>query len=53
MTIVGRPSVGGMRKVLEVIWGKWEQKYSENPKKRLDTLSTTRPTGKSLDSGEP
>jgi hypothetical protein len=38
-----------MRKVLDVIWGKWEQKYfSEKPKKDSTALSTNRPTGKSL-----
>src|SRR6195256_1633575 len=35
---------GGMRKVLDVIWGRWEQKYfSENPKKDSTALSTNRP----------
>ena len=38
----------GMRKVLDVIWVRWEQKYlSENPKKDSTALSTNRPTGKS------
>jgi hypothetical protein len=34
VTIAKRPSVwDGMRKVLDVIWGEWEQKYfSENQK---------------------
>jgi hypothetical protein len=37
-----------MRKVLDVIWGAWEQKYfSEEPKKDSTALSTNRPTGKS------
>src|SRR6266436_4908323 len=41
---------GGMRRVLELIWGKWEQKYfSENQKKDSTALSTNRPTGKSLE----
>src|SRR5712664_1871306 len=41
---------GGMARVLDVIWGKWEQKYfSENQKNNLTRNS---PTGKSLDSGE-
>jgi hypothetical protein len=39
-----------MRKVLDVIWGEWEQKYfSENQKKDSTALSTKRPTGKSAD----
>jgi hypothetical protein len=39
-----------MRKVLDLIWGVWEQKYfSENQKKDSTRLSTTRPTGKSPD----
>jgi hypothetical protein len=37
-----------MAKVLDVIWGEWEQKYlSENQKKDSTALSTNRPTGKS------
>ena len=33
VTIAIRPSVGETARVLELIWGKWEQKYfSENPK---------------------
>jgi hypothetical protein len=40
-----------MARVLELIWGKWEQKYfSENPKKRLDSRRNTL-TGKSLGCG--
>jgi hypothetical protein len=39
-----------MAKVLDVIWGKWEQKYfSENQKNSLTRPSTNRPTGKSLE----
>jgi len=39
---------GGMRKVLDLIWGKCEQKYlSENQKKDSTAPSTNRPTGKS------
>jgi hypothetical protein len=39
-----------MARILEVIWGEWEQKYfSENPKKDSTRLSTNRPTGKSLE----
>jgi hypothetical protein len=38
-----------MRKILDVIWGDWEQEYfSENQKKDSTRLSTNRPTGKSL-----
>ena len=34
-------SWGGMARVLELIWGKWEQKYfSENPKSNLTALET-------------
>jgi hypothetical protein len=37
-----------MRKVLDLIWDKWEQKYfSENQKKDSTRLSTNGPTGKS------
>jgi hypothetical protein len=37
-----------MRKVLDLIWGEWEQKYfSENQKKDSTRLSTNCPTGKS------
>ena len=33
---------------IDLIWGKWEQKYfSENQKKDSTALSTNRPTGKS------
>ena len=39
---------GGMRKVLDLIGGKWEQKYfSENQKKDSTAKSERRPTGKS------
>src|SRR6266852_3282414 len=39
---------GGMRKVLDLIWGKWEQKYlSENQKYDSTHLSRNSPTGKS------
>jgi hypothetical protein len=39
-----------MARVLELIWGKWEQKYfSENQKKDSTRLSTDRPSGKSVD----
>jgi hypothetical protein len=39
-----------MPKVLDLIWGEWEQKYfSENQKKDSTRLSTNRPTGKSLE----
>jgi hypothetical protein len=42
-----------MATVLDLIWGKWEQKYfSENQKKDSTALSTSCPTGKSLDSSE-
>src|SRR5258705_10083249 len=42
---------GGMARVLDLIWGEWEQKYfSENQKKDSTPLSTNRPTGKSLES---
>jgi FMN-dependent NADH-azoreductase len=35
-----------MRKVLDLIWGEWEQKYfSENQKKDSTPLSRNRPTG--------
>jgi hypothetical protein len=37
-----------MAKVLDVIWGMWEQKYfSENQKNNLTRLSRNSPTGKS------
>ena len=51
MTIAKRPSQwDGMAGVVNVIWGKWEQKYfSENQKKDSTALSTNRPTGKSLE----
>jgi hypothetical protein len=36
----------GMAGVVNVIWGKWEQKYfSENPKKRLDSPVNKPPDG--------
>jgi hypothetical protein len=39
-----------MRKVLDLIWGEWEQNYfSENQKKDSTRLSTNGPTGKSLE----
>jgi hypothetical protein len=39
-----------MRKVLELIWGKWEPKYfSENQKKDSTGKSERRPTGKSTE----
>jgi hypothetical protein len=39
-----------MARVLDLIWGEWEQKYfSENQKKDSTPLSTNRPTGKSLE----
>jgi hypothetical protein len=42
-----------MRKVLDLIWGEWEQKYlSENQKKDSTALSTNSPTGKSPHGGE-
>jgi hypothetical protein len=40
----------GMARVVDLIWGEWEQKYfSENQKKDSTRLSTNRPTGKSLE----
>ena len=41
---------GGMRKVLDVIWGVWKPKYF--CKEGWTPLSTNRPTGKSPDCGE-
>ena len=41
-----------MRKVLEVIWGAWEQKYLSENQKDSTAMSTSRPTGKSLDASE-
>src|SRR3979490_1873870 len=41
---------GGMRKVLDLIWGKWEQVFFRKSEKKDSTrLSTNRPTGKSLE----
>jgi hypothetical protein len=53
VTMANAPLWGGTRKVLDVIWGEWEQKYfSEKQKYDSTALSTKRPTGKSLDCGE-
>jgi hypothetical protein len=34
-----------MRKILELIWGKWNRNISENPKKRLDSPFEKPPVG--------